>query len=167
MCQLFQEIHQNHVKLMGQQLKVDLSQEEGDQQLLASQAKELVKKIRSAGRKIRNASQRQRLESYTLYWSRFIAEVTSEYLDVLLCEPEEPLLQTEEVEEKPAKTQDLGKPLEIEKAFQPPLSFNPSPVSKLLKYACPKGDYVWYKRQVGEPIPNCPTHNIPLEQVQP
>ena len=58
-------------------------------------------------------------------------------------------------------------PPEIEKAFQPTLSPNPSPISGLVKYACPKGDYVWYQRQTGEPIPNCPTHDVPLEQVQP
>jgi len=26
------------------------------------------------------------------------------------------------------------------------------------KYACPQGDYVWYRRSVGIPIPVCPTH---------
>lgn len=55
---------------------------------------------------------------------------------------------------------------EIEKSYQPTLSPNPTPVSGLIKYACPiNGDYVWYQRQVGEPIPNCSTHKIPLEQV--
>jgi hypothetical protein len=55
---------------------------------------------------------------------------------------------------------------EIEKAYQPTLSPNPSsPISGLIKYACPDGDYVWYQRQVGEPIPTCPTHKVTLEKV--
>jgi len=60
---------------------------------------------------------------------------------------------------------ELKLPPEIEKLYQPPLSPNPSVVSGLIKYACPNGDYVWYQRQIGEPIPNCPTHNVTLEQV--
>jgi hypothetical protein len=57
-------------------------------------------------------------------------------------------------------------PPEIEKAYQPTLSPNPSsPISGLIKYACPDGDYVWYQRQVGEPIPTCPTHKVTLEKV--
>lgn len=55
---------------------------------------------------------------------------------------------------------------EIEKAYQPTLSPHPSsPISGLVKYACPYGDYVWYQRQVGEPIPICPTHEVTLEKV--
>ena len=26
------------------------------------------------------------------------------------------------------------------------------------KYVCPQGDYVWYRRSVGIPIPICPSH---------
>lgn len=26
------------------------------------------------------------------------------------------------------------------------------------KYVCPQGDYVWYQRSVGVPIPTCPSH---------
>ena len=60
-------------------------------------------------------------------------------------------------------------PPEIEKSYQPPLRPHPFPVSGLIKYICPYGDYVWYQTQVGEPIPNCPTpnHDLPLKQVQP
>ncbi|PSN14178.1 hypothetical protein C7293_12765 [filamentous cyanobacterium CCT1] len=31
------------------------------------------------------------------------------------------------------------------------------------KYACPKGDYIWYRLDVSDLIPSCPTHKIPLE----
>ena len=58
-------------------------------------------------------------------------------------------------------------PPEIEKTYQPPLSPKPLPISGVVKYACLYGDYIWYQRQVGEPIPNCPTHKVLLEQVQP
>lgn len=27
------------------------------------------------------------------------------------------------------------------------------------KYACPQGDYIWYRRSVSIPIPVCPTHH--------
>jgi hypothetical protein len=30
------------------------------------------------------------------------------------------------------------------------------------RYACPRGDYVWYRPEVGTPIPDCPTHQISL-----
>lgn len=31
------------------------------------------------------------------------------------------------------------------------------------KYCCPQGDYTWYRRQVGESIPRCPTHKVELQ----
>ncbi|MBW4475140.1 MAG: hypothetical protein KME45_32885 [Stenomitos rutilans HA7619-LM2] len=33
------------------------------------------------------------------------------------------------------------------------------------KYLCPQGDYVWYRRSAGIPIPTCPTHGelVPAE----
>lgn len=30
------------------------------------------------------------------------------------------------------------------------------------RYACPRGDYVWYRPDVGIPVPDCPTHHILL-----
>jgi plasmid stabilization system protein ParE len=30
------------------------------------------------------------------------------------------------------------------------------------RYACPRGDYIWYQPEVGTPIPPCPTHHMPL-----
>jgi len=30
------------------------------------------------------------------------------------------------------------------------------------RYTCPRGDYVWYRPDVGTPIEECPTHHIPL-----
>jgi hypothetical protein len=30
------------------------------------------------------------------------------------------------------------------------------------RYACPTGDYVWYRPDVGTLVPDCPTHHIPL-----
>ncbi|HAC63795.1 MAG TPA: hypothetical protein DCF68_09710, partial [Cyanothece sp. UBA12306] len=100
---LFREIHQDHVKLRRRKEYDNLPPEN-----LANLSKELLEKIRSAGRIITDFSQRQRLESYALYWSRFISEVTHEYPDFSLLEPEESLLQSEEVEEKSAKHQDWG-----------------------------------------------------------
>ncbi len=33
------------------------------------------------------------------------------------------------------------------------------------KFACPHGDYIWYRPRVGLEPPLCPTHNSPLEPV--
>jgi hypothetical protein len=30
------------------------------------------------------------------------------------------------------------------------------------RYACPHGDYVWYRPDVGTPVPDCPDHHVPL-----
>ncbi|MCZ4587711.1 hypothetical protein O4328_29155 [Rhodococcus opacus] len=30
------------------------------------------------------------------------------------------------------------------------------------KFRCPQGDYVWYRPEVGVPVPQCPTHGSPL-----
>jgi hypothetical protein len=30
------------------------------------------------------------------------------------------------------------------------------------RYACPEGDYLWFRRHVGQQIPLCPTHRLPL-----
>lgn len=32
----------------------------------------------------------------------------------------------------------------------------------LPRYACPRGDYVWYRRSPAVELPSCPTHNVPL-----
>jgi hypothetical protein len=35
-----------------------------------------------------------------------------------------------------------------------------------LKYVCPQGgDTVWYRRAVGQPVPECPTHHVALDPV--
>lgn len=31
------------------------------------------------------------------------------------------------------------------------------------RYACPRNDYVFYRRAVGQTIPQCPTHGVALE----
>jgi hypothetical protein len=38
---------------------------------------------------------------------------------------------------------------------------DPGPVDAP-RYTCPHGDYVWYRPDVGTPIPACPTHHIRL-----
>jgi hypothetical protein len=30
------------------------------------------------------------------------------------------------------------------------------------RYACPEGDYVWYRPDVGTQVPECPDHHLPL-----
>ena len=30
------------------------------------------------------------------------------------------------------------------------------------RYACPEGDFVFYRRSVGQAVPECPTHHLPL-----
>jgi hypothetical protein len=32
----------------------------------------------------------------------------------------------------------------------------------LPRYACPRGDYVWYRRSPAIPVDRCPTHGVPL-----
>lgn len=31
------------------------------------------------------------------------------------------------------------------------------------KFECPQGDYVWYRRAVGQAVPACPTHDVTLK----
>jgi hypothetical protein len=31
------------------------------------------------------------------------------------------------------------------------------------RYSCPGGDYLWYRRTVGQEVPRCPTHQLLLE----
>ena len=38
---------------------------------------------------------------------------------------------------------------------------DPGPIDAA-RYTCPHGDYVWYRPEVGTPIPACATHQIPL-----
>ncbi len=30
------------------------------------------------------------------------------------------------------------------------------------RFSCPRCDFTWSRREVGEPVPKCPTHNCPL-----
>ena len=34
------------------------------------------------------------------------------------------------------------------------------------RYQCPQGDYEWYQRSAGIPVPECPINHIPLVQVE-
>jgi len=36
----------------------------------------------------------------------------------------------------------------------------------LRRFVCPRGDYDWYQRAAGEPVPQCPSHGIPLERAE-
>jgi hypothetical protein len=38
---------------------------------------------------------------------------------------------------------------------------DPGPVAAD-RYACPEDDYVWYRPDVGTPVPACPTHRVKL-----
>jgi len=38
---------------------------------------------------------------------------------------------------------------------------DPGPV-EADRYSCPCGDYVWYRPDIGTPVPDCPDHHIPL-----
>jgi hypothetical protein len=43
--------------------------------------------------------------------------------------------------------------------------FNPLPGFAALgasKYVCPEGDYIWHHLDISDPIPLCPTHQLPL-----
>jgi len=39
---------------------------------------------------------------------------------------------------------------------------DPGPVLHAGIYECPHGDYVWYRPEVGTPVPDCTTHHVPL-----
>ncbi|WP_239313787.1 hypothetical protein [Frankia sp. Cj3] len=39
---------------------------------------------------------------------------------------------------------------------------DPGPVGGAARFACPQGDYVWYRPDVATPVPACPTHQTPL-----
>lgn len=39
------------------------------------------------------------------------------------------------------------------------------PVLHAGAYGCPRGDYDWYRPSIGTPVPDCPTHKIPLDRV--
>lgn len=30
------------------------------------------------------------------------------------------------------------------------------------RYACPEGNFVWYRPDIGTPVPDCPDHHLPL-----
>ncbi len=35
------------------------------------------------------------------------------------------------------------------------------------KFKCPRCDYTWSRNHIGRPTPLCPTHNVPLEPLEP
>jgi hypothetical protein len=50
---------------------------------------------------------------------------------------------------------------EIRSGYQPlPGHGSPTPAAR---FRCPFGDYLWYRRSAGLPVPLCPTHRAPLE----
>lgn len=57
-----------------------------------------------------------------------------------------------------------------EKTGNPPLGGGPPPGAGEavggVRFACQEADYVWYRHTVGEEIPRCPTHDLPLVRQQ-
>ena len=41
------------------------------------------------------------------------------------------------------------------------LAGDPGPIP-MAKFSCPMGDYDWYRRSVGQPVPRCRTHGLTL-----
>lgn len=37
-------------------------------------------------------------------------------------------------------------------------------VVRASRFVCPEGDYAWYRRGIGEGVPACPTHGVPLRR---
>lgn len=56
---------------------------------------------------------------------------------------------------------ELDLPPEVDR-FYSPAPGSMGPVSCLSEFVCPQGDYVWSRRSIGEPIPQCPTHQLDL-----
>jgi hypothetical protein len=50
---------------------------------------------------------------------------------------------------------------ELTKQYSGPAG-DPLPV-RADKFACPQGDYVWYRSEVGVSVPQCRTHHCPLK----
>ena len=48
---------------------------------------------------------------------------------------------------------------QVSREYQPPLGGKPVAAPK---YACPEGDYTWYRQSVRDPVPTCPTHAVQL-----
>ena len=78
----FSKIQQAHAQLRQEKDSGSLPSED-----FVEKAEKLLKEIRSAGRIITDIIQRQRLESYALYWGRFIAETSQKYLNTSLLKP--------------------------------------------------------------------------------
>ena len=59
-----------------------------------------------------------------------------------------------------AKFLEHKRPPDIVKLYSPP----PGDITAIPpdKYACPQGDYIWYRRSVASTIPVCPTHFVKL-----
>ena len=54
------------------------------------------------------------------------------------------------------------------KSYQP-LAGDQQPVTAV-RYACPEGERVWYRRSQGQPVPRCPEHDlefVPAPRVTP
>jgi len=74
----FQKLHDKHVDLMKKS-RTNLSQVQ-----LVEEAQNLLQELRSAGKSIGNLNQRQRLESYAVYWGSFIFNSTEVYPNTTL-----------------------------------------------------------------------------------
>lgn len=85
---LFSKIHDEHTRLRREKDygKIDL-RNLASKETLANKAKELLQEIRLAGRTIKDANQRQQLESYALFWGRFITDMIQEYPNTSLLDP--------------------------------------------------------------------------------
>jgi hypothetical protein len=57
-------------------------------------------------------------------------------------------------------------PPEVTRFYSPPPGII-GPVPGMTKFVCPEGDYIWYRRSVGEQIPQCPTHQLELVRADP
>ena len=52
-------------------------------------------------------------------------------------------------------------PPQLARFYSPPPG-NTGPIPGVMRYVCPEGDYHWFRHRVGEPIPQCPIHQLDL-----
>ena len=53
--------------------------------------------------------------------------------------------------------------LKVFRDYRPPAGL-PVPPPSAARYVCPRGDFTWHRLFVGQPVPLCPTHQVPLDR---
>lgn len=116
--------------------------------------------IKKSGKHVSPESEREKLQWIANDIGDYIFRMTKEFPDVVILPNKYATNNERELLNSHNESLEANKVGQRDPNFK--LLLDNAPLASIIKYVCPYGDYTWYRQSIGTPIPDCPTHGIPL-----